>query len=151
MIKKIQALINENEEVIGVARIHWIVFIPSAFYASLALAIGLFFHPLVGAVIILMALYPIYNAFIYYFMTYLVLTSEKVLSRKGFLTRDWTRMEFDRIENSYLEEPIIGRFLGYATVVISGVGSGSIAVPHVRKGDLFVQALEKQLSDNKQK
>ncbi|NCO03208.1 MAG: PH domain-containing protein [Alphaproteobacteria bacterium] len=151
MIKKIQALINENEEVIGVARIHWIVFIPSAFYTLLAILVAIFFHPLVGGVIFALALYPIYNAFIYYFMTYLVLTNEKVLSRKGFLTRDWIRMEFDRIENSYLEEPIIGRFLGYATIIISGIGSGSIAVPHVRNGDLFVRALEKQLSDNKKK
>lgn len=151
MIDKIKALINENEKVIGVARIHWIVFIPPAFYSFLALTVGLFFHPLVGAIIFAMALYPIYNSFIYFFMTYLALTNEKVLSRKGFLTRDWTRMEFDRIENAYLEEPIIGRVLGYATVVVSGVGSGRISVAHVQNGDLFVRALEKQLSDNKKK
>lgn len=146
MIEKIQSLLSENEKIIQIARIHPIVFAPSIVYCLLAFLVSAFFHPLVGGVILFLSLYPIYNAFISYWMTYLVLTDKKVLARVGFLSRDWTRMEFDKIENSYLEEPIIGRYLGYSTVILSGVGSGSIAIANVMNGDSFVKALEEKLT-----
>lgn len=101
-----------------------------------------------GVVLILLGLYPAYAACIHYWMTYLVLTDIKVLSRFGFLTRDWTQMRIERIENAHLEEPIVGRFLGYSTVVVSGTGAGSIAVPYVIDGYAFVKDLELQLEKN---
>lgn len=149
MIEKIQSLLTENEKIVRIGRIHPIVFLPSAIYCSVAFLMAIFFHPLVGAVILLVSLYPIYNAFIYYWMTYLVLTNKKVLSREGFLSRDWTRMEFDKIENAYLEEPIIGRYLGYSTVIVSGVGNGSISISNVIDGDGFIKALEERLANHK--
>lgn len=149
MIEKIKPLLTENEEIIGVGRIHWVVFAPSAVYCLVAFLMAAFFHPLVGGVILFLSLYPIYNAFISYWMTYLVLTNKKVLSRQGFLSRDWTRMDFDKIENAFLEEPIIGRYLGYATVVISGIGSGHIAIANIANGDAFIKALEKQQAKSK--
>lgn len=150
MIEKIQALLTENETMVTQARIHEIVFAPSISYVVIAFLVTIFFHPLVGGVILFLALYPIYNAFIHYWMTYLVLTDQKVMSRSGFLTRDWIRMDFERIENAYLEEPIIGRYLGYSTVIVSGVGSGAITVPYVRNGDNFIKLLEKQLAHNRE-
>ena len=148
MIEKIQSLMTENENMLKTARIHWIVFVLPAFYCLIAFFVATYFHPLVGGVIFFLSLYPIYTALISYWMTYLVLTDKKVLSRMGFLSRDWTRMEFDKIENAYLEEPIIGRFLGFSTVIISGVGAGAIQVPYIAAGDEFIKALEKELSKN---
>ncbi len=149
MIEKIKSLLTENEEVVRVGRIHWVIFIPSALYCFIAFLVAVFFHPLVGAVILLLSLYPIYNAFIAYWMTYLVLTNKKVLSREGFLSRDWTRMEFDKIENAYLEEPIVGRYIGYSTVIVSGVGAGSISVSNVIDGAGFIKDLEEKLANHK--
>jgi uncharacterized membrane protein YdbT with pleckstrin-like domain len=149
MIDKIQALLTENERILEQGRIHEIVIVPPLFYTFLGILAWLFFHPVVGFVIFFLTLYPWYNAIIHYKMTYLILTNKKVMCREGFLTRDWIRMDFDRIENAYLEEPIIGRYLGYATVIVSGVGQGAITVSQVRNGDNFVKALEKQLAKSK--
>lgn len=149
MIKKMQGLLTEGEEIIVDARIHPIVYAPPALYLFIALLAALFFHWAVGLVIVIVSLYPFYNAYINYNMTHLVLTNKKVLSRAGFISRDWTRMAFGKVENAYLEEPIIGRQFGYSTVVVSGVGSGSISVPYVKGGDEFVKQLEQQLEKNR--
>ncbi len=149
MIEKIQKLLTEGENIILDARIHPIVYAPPIFYLFLALLAALFFHWIVGVVIVIVTLYPAYTAYINYNMTHLVLTNKKVLSRAGWISRDWTRMAFERIENAYLEEPIIGRQFGYSTVVVSGVGSGSIAIPYVRNGDDFVKRLEQELERNR--
>jgi len=148
MVHSIQALLSKDETILNQARIHPIVFGAPLTYVILAMLAGLFFHPLMAVVIVLLTLYPAYNAFIHYTMTYLVLTDKKVMSRSGFLTRDWIRMDFEKIENSYLEQPIIGRMLGYSTVIVSGVGQGNITVYRVANGDKFVKDLEAQLSDN---
>lgn len=147
VIEKFTNLLTEDEKLIAQARIHWIVFAPPALYAIIALLVALFFHPLVGGVIIFLSLYPLYTASIHYWMTYLFLTNKKVLSRNGFLTRDWIRMNFSKIENAYLEEPLLGRYIGYSTVIVTGVGTGNITVNYVRDGDKFIKLLEKQLTE----
>lgn len=149
MIRNLQGLLTGDERVIVDARIHPVVFYPTVFYLFLALLVGLFFHWLVALTILILVIYPAYNAYISFNMTHLILTDKKVLSRVGFLTRDWTRMAFDRIENAYLEEPIVGRKLGYSTVVVSGVGQGSIAIPFVKDGDEFIKKLEIELEKNR--
>lgn len=149
MIEKIQSLLSENEKVLEQGRIHEIVFAAPLVYTFIAAIAWVFFHPIMGFVILFLSLYPWYNAVIHYKMTYLVLTNKKVMSREGFLSRDWIRMDFERIENAYLEEPIIGRYLGYSTVIVSGVGSGAVAVGPVRKGDHFIKQLEQQLAKHR--
>ena len=98
MIEKIQAFLTENEEVLVNARIHPIVFAAPATYLFIALLAGAFFHWIMGLVILFLSLYPVYNAYIYYQMTNLILTNKKVMSREGFLSRDWIRMNFEKIE-----------------------------------------------------
>lgn len=148
MVHSIQALLTEGEEIGNHAKIHHIVFAAPLIYLTIALLAGVFFHPVMAIVIVVLTIYPSYNAFIHYKMTDLVLTNRKVMSRTGFLTRDWTRMEFGKIENAYLEQPILGRILGYSTVIVSGVGQGNISVSQVSNGDQFIKDLEQKLSDN---
>ena len=151
MSTEIKNLLTENEEVIVDGRVHEIVFAAPSVYLFIAFCVGVFFSWIVAFVIVLVSLYPLYNAYIHYKMTHLILTNKKVMSRQGFLSRDWIRMAFGKIENAYLEEPIIGRQLGYSTVIVSGVGSGSIAVPFIRNGAEFNKALEKQLELHRDK
>ena len=144
MIETLKPLIKD-EKVINHSRVHWILFAPPAVYLFIALLVSIFFHPFVGAAIVLMSVYPSYNAYIGYEMTHLVLTDHKVIAQTGWLSRDITQMKLERIENAYLEQPIIGRYLGYSTVVVSGVGQGHISIPAVVNGDKFIEDLEVEL------
>lgn len=147
MATSIQSLLAEDEKILNQARIHPIVFAAPLTLIILALLAALF-HPIMTVVILFVTIYPAYNAYIHYTMTYLVLTDRKVMSRSGFLTRDWIRMDFEKVENAYLEEPIIGRMLGYSTVIVSGVGQGNVSVARVANGAQFVKDLEAQLNEN---
>ncbi len=151
MIETLKPLIKEDEKVLNHSRVHWIVYAGPAVYVFISLLVAVFFHWAVGAAILFMALYPIYNAYISYEMTHLVLTDQKVIAQVGFLTRDITQMKLDRIENAYLEQPIIGRHFGYSTVVVSGIGSGQIALGGIINGDKFIKTLEAELEKKENK
>jgi len=145
MIKDFKNLLTDNEEVVLNARIHWFVLVFPAILLFLAFIIGGAFHWLVGVMILVVAIYPAYNAVIHYWMTHLFITNKKVMYRNGFLSRDWVQLRLTRIENAHLEEPIVGRMLGYSTVMVSGTGAGKISVPYVEGGDQYTKLLEKEL------
>lgn len=96
-----------------------------------------------------MNLYPVYYAVVGFITTHLILTNKKVIGRTGFLTRDWRQMTFSQIETAYLEEPIIGRYLGYSTVVIQGTGAGAISFRYIIDGDIFIKKLETMMESTK--
>lgn len=150
MIEKTEGLLAEDEEVVNDARIHEIVFAAPIIYTIIGILAGLFYHPTMGVIILLMTLYPVYTAIVHYQMTHLTLTNKKVMARVGFLSRDWVQMAFERIENAHLEEPILGRYLGYSTVIVGGVGTGTIAIPYVINGDNFIKELTNFLDENRQ-
>ena len=139
-------LLSEGEHMLFHTRGHWVVFIAPAIYALIALAAGIFFHPLMGALILFLDLYPIYKATVFYITMHLVLSDRKVIGRSGFLTRDIRQLTLTRIETAYLEEPVLGRVLGYATVIINGTGTGIISFPYVVNGGAFIEKLEAQLA-----
>ena len=151
MIKDIKSILTQGETVLHDSRVHWIVFSTPLFYALIGLAVMFFFHPLVGGVILLMDLYPVYVATVFYLTTHLILTDKKVLGRTGFLSRNWTQLNLNRLETAYLQEPIVGRWLGYSTVIVRGTGSGSIAFPYILDGEIFVQMLEKMIAEKEEK
>lgn len=146
MIRNIKSVLAGNEAVLHDSRVHWVVFSAPVFYAVIGLAVGIFFHPLVGGVILLMDLYPAYIATVFYLTTHLVLTNKKILGRTGFLSRNWTQLNLNRIETAYLQEPLAGRWMGYSSVIVRGTGAGSIAFPYIINGDVFVKKLEKLLA-----
>ena len=148
MIKNIQSLLTEGEEVVLNARIHWFALLFPAVLLFIALVVAIAFHWLIALIIVFVTIYPAYNAFIHYYMTNLILTNKKVMYRNGFLSRDWVKLRYERVENSHLEEPIVGRFLGYSSVKISGTGAGNITVPYVKDGHEYSKMLENQLEKN---
>ena len=146
MIKKIDSLIADDETLIKDSRMHEIVFVKPILAVLTALVIGVFFHPYVGLAVMLVSLYPIYTSIVSYITTHLVMTDQKVMVRQGYLSRDWVQIPLERVETAYLVEPIFGRMLGYSTVIITGIGSGTLAVPYVIDGDAFVTDLQERIT-----
>ncbi len=146
MIKKIDALIASDETLVKDSRMHEIVFVKPIVCVLTALLVGMFFHPYVGAAIVLVSLYPIYTSIVSYITTHLVMTDQKVMVRQGYLSRDWVQIPLERVETAYLVEPIFGRMFGYSTVIITGIGSGTVAVPYVIDGDAFVTDLQGRIT-----
>jgi uncharacterized membrane protein YdbT with pleckstrin-like domain len=142
--------LSKNEEVLKEARVHNFIFAPPIFYALIALLLGVFFHKFIFVLVMFMNLYPIYFSTVYFLTTRLVLTNKKVMGKTGFLTRDWTQLKLSKIETAQLEEPIIGRMVGYSTVVVTGTGTGAIRFPFIINGGKFVRALESLLDEREE-
>ena len=54
--------------------------------------------------------------------TEMVVTNKRVIVKTGILTRRTFEMLLSRIESIGVEEPMLGRMLGYGTVILRGVG-----------------------------
>jgi uncharacterized membrane protein YdbT with pleckstrin-like domain len=132
----------EGEQVLQISYIHPAIFLHPGLILFLAFLAGVFFHPILGVAVCVLALYPSINAIIQFKTMRLVLTNKRVFGRSGFFNRDQAQFKLDRIESAYLEEPILGRLLGYSTVVVKGTGTGNLAVTYVADGEVFVKKLE---------
>lgn len=61
----------------------------------------------------------------------LVVTSERVLIRRGILLTDMIQLQFSRIESIETQTTIVGQILGYSTLMVSGTGSRLGFIPFV--------------------
>lgn len=61
----------------------------------------------------------------------LAATDKRVLMRSGIINLDVVQMRYSKIESVELAWTIIGQFLGYASVVITGTGQRVTIIPFV--------------------
>ena len=140
--ESIENLLVSGEEIIHEGFIHWGIFLSSALYAFIGVLLMIVWNIPVGVLVLLMTSVPLINAIILYTTTRLVLTNKRVFTKFGFFNRDVIQIRHDKVESAHLERPFLGQFLGYSTVVIRGVGTGSIPVPFISNGSGFVRAVE---------
>ncbi len=148
MAKKLEDVLVEGEQVYASAHLHKAVFLFPGFLIVLGALVWELFHPVVGAAIFFVTLYPLLNAFIRYKTTMLVLTGKRVLLIYGYFNEDVVQFKLNKIESASLENPLLGRIIGFATVVIRGVGTGAVPVTYVLGGQAFVREVEKRLLEN---
>ncbi len=133
----IQNTLLENEQVVLLARPHWVVFVSPAVIAVFILLFFCFFPGglhfnvmllgfsmltwlvLVGAFCILYALGS--ACIIFYFSEYGV-TSRRVLMKVGMIQRNSLEVFVTKIEAIHVDQSIVARLLGYGTLVVIGTG-----------------------------
>jgi uncharacterized membrane protein YdbT with pleckstrin-like domain len=74
-----------------------------------------------------------------------VLTNKRVVVKTGWLRRDVIEIPLRKIEGVQLHQPVIGRLLGYASLVVSGLGGTRELQRHIASPVSFHQALQQQL------
>ncbi len=62
--------------------------------------------------------------YVYWTNTRYVITSSELYKKHGVISRDVTQFRLDRVQNTTLEQSVIGRFLGYGTITVYTAGSG---------------------------
>ncbi|MCB9989277.1 MAG: PH domain-containing protein [Rhodospirillales bacterium] len=145
MAKEIKDVLVSGEQVKAQAHLHKAIFIFPSTIVLLAVLVGVLFHWLVGLTILFLSLYPVSNAYILFKTTRLLLTDRRILLIYGFFNQDVVQFKFDKVESASLENPLLGRILGYSTVVIRGVGTGAVPVRFVMNGERFVRKTEEAL------
>ncbi len=125
-----------GERIVYEGKIHWIVFVPGA----LLLLVGAVIFPLgrengVGPVLALLcavlAIFLLLRALVRKVTTEVAVTSKRVIVKFGLIRRITTELNHSKVESFNVEQSILGRILGFGTLVVHGTGGGKTPIPNI--------------------
>lgn len=82
------------------------------------ICVGIILIPIYGIGIVILSLVAVR-----YYTTEIAITNKRVITKSGLLGRSTTEINIDKIESLKIEQSVIGRFLNFGDVVISGAGN----------------------------
>jgi hypothetical protein len=74
--------------------------------------------------------------------TEIAITSDRMIYKKGFVSRHVGELSIDRIEGVSVSEEFWGRILGYGRVSIRGMGVGEVMLPPIENPIEFRKAIQ---------
>lgn len=98
--------------------------------------LGVLLLPLFGA-----GLIPLAIAWINLRTTELAVTERRVIAKFGLISRETIEIKVERIESLQVNQSVIGRLLGFGTIVFSGAGTPQLTVPSIRDPLAFRRAV----------
>ncbi len=130
----------DEEEVIYMAPIHWAIYINGVIYLLLGAILYQVFgtidpsskaNYLVGGIFGVIGFFSLLNAWIFKFSTELGVTSKRVISKTGLISRNSHELNHNKVESLHVDQSILGRILGYGTITVKGTGGGSAPIPNI--------------------
>ncbi len=171
--------IKGNEKIIYSAELHWIVYhfgltttIFGAFLGHYGSAIAAYLidakhteyisKPLTYAAmfIIFVGALHLFFGFLRQISTELVITNRRVIAKYGFISTTTYELMLSKVEGANIDQTVLGRLLGYGTVMVKGTGGGISPIDHVADPYRFhrnlMQTLEtihhpEEVQENQQK
>lgn len=126
-------ILQPGEQVVATGRKHWIIYGPGAAVFVLAVVIGLVKSMFASAEIViqfvallvaLIAIVLLAREWFEQWTTEIVVTSKRVVYKRGFISRFTREMNMEKIESVAVDQTLLGRLLGYGTIDIRGTGAG---------------------------
>jgi hypothetical protein len=99
--------------------------------------------------LILLQLGILLGTFISYSKTRVTLTNRRMAYNTGFLFRVSGELPLENVEAIIMVEPILGRLLGYGTVIVSSLGGLRFPLRFIAKPQIFHATLQIALTDAK--
>lgn len=131
MSKFIQSQLRKGEQVQYSARVsHWVYF----WYYFFGFGLWFFGGPLLWVL-----------AFLKCRANVLVITDERVIAKFGLVRRHVIELPLQRIESIQVHQSVLGRLLGYGTIVISGSGNPMVPFPSIIRPMQFRTSLDNVL------
>lgn len=123
-------LLTDDEEIVREFRPHWKVLLPALAWAMLlAAAGGIAFAalpfdvarwaPLIGVVVWLLV---VGRSVLTYWFTNYVLTTERIIVRRGMIARTGSEIPLESVVNVLFSQTVIERMLGYGDVTLESAG-----------------------------
>lgn len=129
----IDSNLSSGERVVYRARLHWTTFVGAINLAILGL-IFLSFGVMAAAWALwtLAALFGVF-AMIRYLTSEFGVTDRRVLAKVGVIRRSSVDLLLGQVESVRVRQGILGRLLGYGTVVVVGSGGSTSVFPHISR------------------
>lgn len=145
-----------NEHVIARGQIHWWAYAPGVL--RLAIGLGLvgwmslpdsrdlgdllrFAVIALGALIALEGAISVLRTWIYALTTELAITNKRVIVKWGFIRRSTIELVHSKVESINVVQSIVGRILGFGTIVVHGIGKALQPMHHIAAPLSFRRAL----------
>lgn len=130
----VDRVLQPGETVVHRARLHWLVYWHAVLLVVVAAALALLTLEESGDLRLALqyaalaalaaALIATLVAAIRRHTTELVVTSHRVIFKRGFLSRHTVEMNRGKIESVDVDQSLLGRLFGYGTIVVRGTGGG---------------------------
>jgi uncharacterized membrane protein YdbT with pleckstrin-like domain len=124
----------EGEDVVYEGRFHW-------FHHAQAWLVLIFLG------IFLIGIFMFISMMIKFSTTEFVVTSRRVIFKKGWLSIKMEELQLDSIEGGNISQSFAGRIFGFGDVHVTGRGDTDIDFPLMDKPSRFLAAVEKARSE----
>lgn len=118
--------IKENllpgEEILYMGKVHWLIYGIAIFLAIAAAAT--YQYPVVAVCLFFLSFCSAVRALIYISTTEFGITSQRIIMKTGWVSRQTVEQQLQRIESVNFTQSVWGRLFGYGTVLLHGTGSG---------------------------
>ena len=146
-------ILQPDERIVAIGKKHWIIYLPGIAVLILALLIEAltlltpnlaYAIEIVAAIVGVFALILLLREWFSQWTTEIVVTNRRVVYKRGFISRFTREMNMEKVESVAVDQPLIGRLLGYGTIDIRGTGAGfeqlrGIAEPIALRNAINVQ------------
>lgn len=146
----IKPLLREGETLKRVAAVHWGIYWKGAAVLLLSLIMMIVAFNL-GAFLVVVAAVMLGYAYLVKYYLLLALTDKRVIVRHGIINLDVVQLHYNRIESVEVFRPIMGRILGYGTVLVTGTGSRVTGIPFVANADAMRTAIDEVVFQQQEK
>lgn len=160
MSSYVDSNLSKGEEVIVRAHVSWLSFLTTiiislfilfislgAFMASAAAKEGEARPNSFGWILLLLGLFMLLNVVIKIITTELALTNKRIIAKFGFIRRSTVELRLEKVESIGVDQSILGRILGYGTIVVKGTGGTATPIPSISKPLEFRRVVNNHLED----
>lgn len=133
----IKDMLLDGEKIVLRGDVHWGIYWKGAAVCLLGFLVMFFLVFELGVILLVSGAIMLAYAVLKKSVLLLVLTDKRVLVRYGLLQVDVVDMRFKNIESIELERMLPGFLMGYANVVLMGIGQRYIVIPYIANGTVF--------------
>jgi len=134
-------VLQPDEQVKYVGKLHWIIYRSSILLGLLAIVVAIFsatlddnqrFAALIGAaILVVLAIMAFLKSWFLQWTTETVVTDKRIIHKGGFIARRTQEMNITKVETVDVLQPFWGRILGYGTVRAIGTGASLETLPYM--------------------
>ncbi len=155
-------LLNQDEELVLDLRPHWIFLVKAVALFVLAIVLAilgiLVWGPdgnlgsivnIVAAVLVLVTLAYLGWTYVVWNTTNFVLTSDRIVSRRGVLSKEGVEIPLERVNTVFFRQSVLERILGSGDLAIESAGEkGSESFTDIRKPSIVQKEIYVQMEAN---
>jgi membrane protein YdbS with pleckstrin-like domain len=146
-----------GERIVYRARLHWTIFLTSIVVVVLGIGLGILLqlvepaYSYAGAALAGVGLLLAIGPAVRYLSSEFAVTDKRVLGKVGFIERESDETLLSKIEAIAVDQGVIGRMLGFGTVMITGTGGTQESFPRISEPLEFRRQIQSQIIEQEER